>query len=72
MKLKQVWGNRVWDCDSTEDLVRGCVSIQSDSAVQDLADIISRMLDAMPLTEQQKLDIVSPYGPWEITTGEPK
>lgn len=68
MKLKQVWGTRVWDCESTEDLVRECVSTHSDTAVRDLSEMIARMLDAMPLTEKQKLDIVSPYGPWEITT----
>ena len=70
MKLKQVWGTRVWDCNSTTDLVRGCVD--SDNAVNELCEIIGRMLNVMELTDQQKLDIVAPCGPWEIAAGEPE
>jgi hypothetical protein len=63
MNLKQRYGNRVWDCASTEDFVCNFVTLD-DSRV--LAEIIARMLDAMPLTDQQKLDIIDPHGVWEI------
>ena len=66
MILKQKYGNQVWECEGTEDLMRGCVSHETCNAVQDLSDIIARMLDAMPLTDQQRLDIIEPYSKWEI------
>lgn len=67
MNLKQKkYGNQVWECESTEDLMRVCVSHETDNAVRELSEIIARMLDAMPLTDQQKLDIIEPYSKWEI------
>jgi len=72
MKLKEKWGTRVWDCDSTPELVRGVIAYELGSAVPELAEIVGRMLDTMALTDQQKLDIIQPYSMWEITTGDPE
>jgi hypothetical protein len=68
MNLKQRYGNMVWEDASTKDLVRNYLS---NDDPRDVADIVARMLDAMPLTDQQKMDIIDPYSVWEIVE-EPK
>jgi hypothetical protein len=68
MNLKQRYGNMVWDCSGTEEFASNTVSLD-DTRV--LAEIIARVLDAMPLTDQQRLDIIDPSGIWEIVK-EPK
>jgi len=65
MLIKQVHGNYTTDFGRSEDLIRDTVSVDTDSAVQQLSEIVGRMLDAMVLTDQQRLDIIDPYG-WEI------
>ena len=63
MKLKQRYSNMVWDCSSMEEFASNTVPLD-DSRV--LAEIIARVLDAMPLTDQQRLDIIDPGSIWEI------
>jgi hypothetical protein len=70
MLLKHRYRSQVWQCDSTEHLIQGCVSADTETALQDIFGIIGRMLDKMPLTDQQKLDLVDPYGGWEIVEEE--
>ena len=67
MNLKHRYVNRVWEDACTEDLVRKCLF---NDDTRDVADIIARMLDAMPLTDQQKLDIIDPCSVWEISDKE--
>jgi hypothetical protein len=69
MNLKHRYANRVWEDACTEDLARNYLS--NDDPTRDIADIVARMLDAMPLTDQQKLDIIDPCSVWEIVK-EPK
>jgi hypothetical protein len=63
MNLKQRYGNMAWENASTKDLVRNYLS---NDDPRDVADIIARMINAMPLTDQQKMDIIDPYSLWEI------
>jgi hypothetical protein len=65
MKLKQKWGSTVWEPSDSAELIRGTISGEPEDAIKDLSDIIGRMLDAMPLTEQNRLEIVDPYM-WDI------
>jgi len=69
VNLKQRYGNMVWENAVTKDLVRNYLS--NDDPTRDIADIVARMINAMPLTDQQKLDIIDPYSLWEIVE-EPK
>jgi hypothetical protein len=63
MNLKQRYGNMVWNCGSIEEFAGDTVPL-GDTRV--LAELIGRVLDAMPLTDQQKLDIIDPSSIWEV------
>jgi hypothetical protein len=63
MKIKRKYENEVFSYKTTEDLIQNLVYI-NEGHNRVVLTIIARMLDAMPLTDQQKLDIVAPY--WEI------
>jgi hypothetical protein len=68
MKIKQRYGGVVFEPRDTAHMVYGLISCETPTAIRELSEILGRMLDAMPLTDQQKLDIVEPYG-WEIVEG---
>jgi hypothetical protein len=70
MKIKRKYQNEVFFYKTTEDLIKNLVYINEGHS-RVVLTIIARMLDAMPLTDQQKLDIIDPCGVWEIVE-EPK
>jgi hypothetical protein len=73
MNLKHRYVNRVWEDAGAENLIRSRITGDGDETqrMEDLLGFIARMLDAMPLTDQQKLDIIDPCSVWEIVE-EPK
>jgi hypothetical protein len=74
MNLKhRYYVNRVWEDAGAENLVRNRMTGDGDETqrMEDLIGLVARMLDALPLTDQQKLDIIDPCSVWEIVE-EPK
>jgi hypothetical protein len=73
MNLKHRYVNRVWKDAGAENLARNRLAGDGDETqrMEDLIGLVARMLDAMPLTDQQKMDIIDPYSVWEIVE-EPK
>lgn len=68
MKLKEKWGNRVWDAE-TKDFLGDVVlhkNTESYARIEAVVDVVARLLDHMNLHDQQKLDIIEPYSNWEL------
>jgi hypothetical protein len=68
MNLKHRYVNRVWEDAGAENLARNRMAGDGDETqrMEDLIGLVARMLDALPLTDQQKLDIIDPCSVWEI------
>ena len=75
MNLREIYGPCVWGNATPDSLVRealsGCDAYgREDDAViraqiETLAGILARLIDAAPLTDPQKLDVVG-LGDWEV------
>jgi hypothetical protein len=63
MRLKDKIANIRVEIDNTEHLINFCRSSDSDLWT---CELIARMIDAMGLTDQQKLDLIDPRSEWEI------
>lgn len=72
MNLKEKWGTRVWNNVSVEDLIKVKLD-ESDSGqieelqdkVRTLSEILSNLMGALNLSDEQKLEIIGLYG-WEL------
>ena len=72
MNLKEKWGTRVWNNVSVEDLIKVKLD-ESDSGqieelqdkVRTLSEILSNLMGALNLSDEQKLEIVGLCG-WEL------
>jgi hypothetical protein len=60
-----------WEAYSFETAIEDLLPNGVEDRTHKLAEIVARMLEAMPLTNQQRLDIIDPYSNWEIVK-EPK
>ena len=67
MKLRQGYSNVIWEEVCTEDLIHKFVPFDDP---REVAGLIARLIDAMPLTDQQKLDIIAPYTSWKVMEEE--
>ena len=72
MKLKQQWGTRVWDCNSTRELIKVKLNDAEGGRVEELqekvemlTEMFANLMDSMNMTDKMKLEIVSIYG-WEL------
>ncbi len=65
MILKEKWGSCVWKVEDTVDLIEGSVSFEVESRLEQLTEIIARMIDRMGLSDQEKLDLIDPHSAWE-------
>jgi hypothetical protein len=65
MKLRSTYNPTVeWTVETSEDLIR---SVMDNEDISDaMVGVLGRLLDALPLTDQQKLTIVNPYSVWEV------
>jgi hypothetical protein len=66
MILKEKWGSRVWEVEDTVDLIKGSVSFEAEYRLEQLTEIIARMIDRMGLSDQEKFDLIDPHSAWEI------
>ena len=67
MDLKHRHDHRVWKNASTKALVQSALDDWTEECqARELGDILARLIDALPLTDKQKLDIITPYSGWEI------
>lgn len=63
MKLKSKYYNQSHEVLTTKGLIDFCRPYDSDPWI---CELVARMIDTMNLTDQQKLDLISPHSEWEI------
>lgn len=67
MILKNIYNpDREWEVGDTEQLISGLLPHEEEYKTFALAGIVARMLDAMKISDQQRLDIIYPYSGWEV------
>ena len=49
-----------------QSLIRLTASDDEQSRLEQLTEIVGRMIDKLGLTDQEMLDLIDPYGAWEL------
>lgn len=72
MNLKELWGNKVWENATTEQVITYKLSEADGGQVEEMSeqirmlrDMLARFMEESKLTDQQKLYIIGIYG-WEL------
>jgi hypothetical protein len=66
MILKQKWATFTVEARDTADLIRITGAYEVEERLDNLTDIVSRMIDKMGLSEKDRLELIAPYSGWEI------
>lgn len=49
-----------------QSLIRLTAPDDEESRLEQLTEIVGRMIDKLGLTDQEMLDLIDPYGTWEL------
>lgn len=71
MKLKEKYGNRVWEPESTSDLIEGTVSFEHEYSRRQFCEILGRLIDQLGLSREEVMDIVDPHSIWKLDDANP-